>query len=218
MEIWLDTINTTLIQEAALSGLISGVTTNPAILSESFDVADTLKTLLNLQEGYVAIQVIAARTKEMVEEGEKFFALSNRIIVKIPVNREGLMAIHQLVQRGVPVLGTAIIHPKQAYLAAKLGAVYVAPYFSHIAKTGVNPCDVLETIRKIFQMQNLKTKIMVASVKQIESILQGAEMGIDAVTLKDEVYTKFLENDPLSEACTNALNLQWRKSQHANRR
>lgn len=53
-------------------------------------------------------------------------------MIKVPVTKEGLRVMHTLSKEGIPTLGTAVFHPRQILLAALAGAVYVAPYVSHI--------------------------------------------------------------------------------------
>lgn len=208
MEIWLDTIDLNAIQEAVSLGLVHGVTTNPVILSRAEDVTDQLHQLLDIQKGPVAVQVTTTTRSEMIDEGRNLFAFSPRIIVKVPVNREGLAAIHQLSRENIPVLGTAVLHPKQALLAAIAGARYVAPYVSHIANSGADPFEALESMQKMLR----ETKIMAASVKQVDHILRFAEMGMGAITIKEDLFAALIENNSLSEALTHKFNLHWHTS------
>jgi transaldolase len=212
MEIWLDTIDITAIEQAALLGLLTGVTTNPGILSTAERAEDTLIQLLQVQPGKVAVQVIATMWDQMVEEGKRLFSFSDRFIIKIPVNQEGLRAIRHLSQVGIPTLGTAIFHPRQAFLAALAGADYVAPYFSHMVREGIDAFAALKVMRELFDAQMIATKIMIASLKQLDEIMKSAAMGIEAATLPVDLFTAFVGEDPLSEAATWKLHQKWRQS------
>jgi transaldolase len=212
MEIWIDTIDFGAIEQAASMGFLQGVTTNPAILSTAGRGNHILAKLLDLQLGTVAVQVTATTWNEMVEEGKQLFLFSNRVLIKIPVNREGLRAIHDLSQEGIPTLGTAIFSPRQAFLAAMAGAKYVAPYLSHMSKHGIDAFAALGKMRELFDAQGITTKIMAAAVKHLDDIMKSAEMGIDAATLPAELFNAFIEEEPLSEIATQKLHQKWHQS------
>jgi transaldolase len=111
MQIWLDTVNLEIVKDAAMRGILSGVTTNPSILSQTRDVPATLAHLLELQPGSVAVQVTSHTADAMIEEARSIHAFSSRTIVKIPVHREGLKAMHNLYDEKIPVLGTGVFSP-----------------------------------------------------------------------------------------------------------
>ena len=96
MEIWLDTIDEDVITDGVKTGVLAGVTTNPSILSNAHNVLETLTRLLDIQSGPVAVQVTSSDPLAMVDEGMRIFELSSRFIIKVPINRNGLIAIKQL--------------------------------------------------------------------------------------------------------------------------
>ncbi len=214
MEIWLDTVNLEVVSDAAKTGIVSGVTTNPSILSRTKNVEETLTHLLDLQNGPVAVQVTTQDSENMIEEGISIFEFSNRMIVKVPVNNNGLIAMHQLYEKQIPVLGTAIFHPKQALLAANLGAAYIAPYFSHIGEIG-NANEILKTIVTILRANNSKTKLLVASLRNLDDFIYCALIGADSVTIKDDLYYKLVADHHLSEKFTQKFLSDWHQT-HGN--
>lgn len=125
MEIWLDTSNVDFVSYA--EGL--GVTTNPTILSLSkVNPQELISELLKAQKGLVVIQVLAEDTQGFYKQAKMLVALSDRILIKIPVTQNGIRAIYALNQEGISTLATAIFELKQAFLAFKAGANYLAPY------------------------------------------------------------------------------------------
>lgn len=199
MDIWLDTTNIRMIQKAVRYGLLSGVTTNPSLIVQAKrGLEEIIEDLLHYQEESVAVQVVASETEEMVQQGESFYSLSNRLIIKIPATKEGLEAIHLLSRRGIPTMATVVFHCRQALLAALAGADYVAPYLGRLEKEGGNPWEFLKTLIHIFQNYRLKTKILGASLSSVEQVLQCAEAGIYGVTVKDELFEKLIETDSLT--------------------
>ncbi len=89
-------------------------------------------------------------------------ALSSRMIVKIPINHNGLIAIKQLQCEKVRILGTGIVFPTQVLLASNQGVSYVAPYFSHMSEIG-DACSTLKTMVDILRINGSSTKILAAS-------------------------------------------------------
>src|SRR5947209_968437 len=133
MDIWLDTSNIRMVQKAIRFGILAGVTTNPSIIAQSQrSLEEVLEDLLHYQEGPVTAQVVAEETREMVQQGQNLFAFSNRIIVKVPITKNGLEAIHLLSRQGIPTMATVLFSPRQALMAALAGANYVAPYLSRM--------------------------------------------------------------------------------------
>ena len=208
MQIWLDTIDLKVISEAISLKILSGVTTNPSILSHTSSIRKTLLEILALYSGPLAIQVTADRAKEMIEEGKKIYSFSKRAIVKVPITREGLIAISHLIAEGVPVMGTAIIEASQAFLAASYGAAYIAPYFSHLE----DPYVILKKIVDILQVNHSSTKILAASVKKVEDLLFCASLGIDSITIKADLFYKLLEKNPKVESFSEKFRSDWEKT------
>jgi transaldolase len=199
MEIWLDTTNIQTIHKARRFGLLSGVTTNPSLIAQSRrDFEEVLEDLLHHQEGPVTAQVVAEEASEMVQQGQSLYSLSNRLIIKVPLTKNGLEAVHLLSRQGIPTMATTIYHPRQALMAALAGADYIAPYLGRLEKAGGDPEAMLKTTMHLFQTYRIKTKILGASLYNVEQVLQCAEAGIYGVTVKDELFDKLIESDPLT--------------------
>jgi TalC/MipB family fructose-6-phosphate aldolase len=187
MELWLDTLDKATIGHAKDLGLLYGVTTNPALLSESPEPAEeVLEDLLNFFAGPLAVQVTLRTASEMIEQGKDLYDFSSRIVVKIPVTEEGIEAIYRLAHVGIPVMATAIFEPIQALLAINAGAYYLAPYFSHIGESALATCLSIQ------RMLTHKTKLLVAALTTRAQIVQCAEAGFAAVTLKSSLFRECL--------------------------
>ncbi len=199
MEIWLDTTQIRPIQTAARFGLLSGVTTNPTLIGASKkDLEEIIEDLLHHQEGPVAVQVTGTKTGDMVQQGQMLHEQSNRLIIKVPVTKEGLEAIHLLTRQGIVTMATAIFHSRQALLAALAGANYVAPYLGRLEKEGGDPWSLLREILHLFQTYRLKTNILAASLPSVEYVMKCGEVGVFGVTVKEDVFEKLIQSDPLT--------------------
>lgn len=212
MKIWLDTIHLETISDAVKTGIMAGITTNPSILSKAKNIPETLCHLLDLQKGALAIQVTAQDAEGMIEEGRAIAQFSPRTIVKVFVNNQGIQAIRHLCEEGIPVLGTGIFHPMQVLLAANLGVKYLSPYFSHIADIG-NAYETLKTMSNLLQVHSLKAKLLVASVKTLEDLVFCANLGVDSVTIKDDLYYKLVSDHHLLQKFSQKFLQDWEEAQ-----
>lgn len=206
MELWLDTTNTNVIQKAIKLGFLSGITTNPAIVADSnHSMEEVLDELMVCQEGPIAVQVNASTVSDMVQQGQNLYSISTRIIVKVPITKEGLEAIHLLSRQGIPTMATVVFYPHQALTAALAGANYVAPYLTKIENSGGDPWMLIKTTQQFFQNYRLKTKILGASISTVDQIIQCAAAGIYGVTLKATVFEEFVGDQPLTVEAVNVF-------------
>src|SRR3990167_5524615 len=119
MELWLDTIDFGLIKTATKQLVVTGVTTNPSILAKStLSAKDTIKKLLEIQAGNVAVQVTESNYKTMIEQALLISSYDPRIIIKIPVNQDGLYVIKHLSSLNIKTMATAIFNTRQVLLSA----------------------------------------------------------------------------------------------------
>jgi len=143
MEVWVDTCDAKIITSACRYNFIYGVTTNPSILARSKESHEkVIKTLLEIQDGPIAIQITAEEADEIVKRALALHAFSDRIIVKVPAIEEGFIAIKRLSELGVTTMATAIFQPNQALIAALAGASYIAPYIGRMFDSGIDAEDI----------------------------------------------------------------------------
>lgn len=207
MEFWLDTIDPAAIEYAKDLGLLHGVTTNPAILAQASSPAeDVIEQLLTLFSGPLAVQVTLPSAAEMIEQGKDLYDFSSRIIVKVPVTEEGILAIHRLSYNGIPVMATAIFEPIQAIIAVKAGASYVAPYFSYLGDQALPVCSTIQ--RCLIP----KSKLLVAALTTPSQVAACAEEGFSAVTLKATLFKQCLISSPQTLEHLSRFNEAWKKA------
>ncbi|MGE0197383.1 MAG: transaldolase family protein [Simkaniaceae bacterium] len=209
MEIWLDTTDIKTIQLGRKLGVLSGVTTNPSLISESgHNLEEVLKEILKAQSKPVTVQVTAPDHQTIVEQAETLRDYSERIIVKIPVTQEGLKAMTALSHLQFPIMATAIFSANQALFACRAGAKYLAPYYSRMNM----PLETLEGINFILDRYNFDAKMVVASLKSLEDIQDCLDFGVDAVTLKKELFEEFLADHPTTFESLDRFSRDWKKA------
>lgn len=177
---------------------IDGVTTNPSILAKCGRppyeaLKDIRKFIGNAAELHV--QVVSKTAEEMVEEGLKIERiLGNNTYIKIPAIPEGLRAMRILRNDGYHVTATAIYTPMQAYLAAKAGAEYAAPYVNRIDNLGGDGVTTTKNIQDIYTRNGLNTRILAAGFKNSQQVQELCEYGITCLTIASDVIDNLIKN------------------------
>ena len=176
---------------------VDGVTTNPSILAKSgrqpFEVLKEIRSFIG-EEAELHVQVVAKDADRIVKE------LGANTYVKVPSIPEGFKAMKALAKENINITATAIYTPMQAYLAAKCGASYAAPYVNRIDNMGFNGIQVAKQIHDIFKNNNLKTEVLAASFKNSQQVLELCEYGIGASTIAPDIIEGLVKNQAITSA------------------
>ena len=210
MELWLDTTDMDTIALGRRLGVVYGVTTNPTIIANSGrDLPTVAAALLEAQPGPLTLQVVKADAEGMVEEGLALHEISPRVIVKVPLTQEGLIAMRSLAESGVRIMATAAFHPNHLLLAASVGAHYIAPYLGRMIKAGEDGFEVLATMMTIHDKHELRIKVLAAALQDADQVAACAQLGIHAVTLKDEIFSEFVGDHPQTIKAVETFAVDW---------
>ena len=183
---------------------VDGVTTNPTILAKSgrqpYEVLREIREFIG-DEAELHVQVTARAAEGMVEDAHKIIKeLGKNTFVKIPSVPEGFKAMMALHSEGIELTDTAIYTPMQAFLAAKAGADYAAPYINRIDNMGYNGIKVARDIHDIFRNNGFKTEVLAASFKNSQQLLELCEYGVGASTVSPEVIFNLVKNEAITSA------------------
>ncbi len=196
---------------------IAGVTTNPSILLEAVERGqrlgdeDTLRGLIQCCEGPIFAQPVADSADGLRAEGERYLALDPaRIVLKLPMTTDGLMAGRTLIAGGARVAFTAVASLAQAYLAAATGADWVIPYFSRLRRAGVDASERIGAMARLLAKQDSGARLLVASVKSGADVVEAAAIGARDITARPEVIRGLLE-DALTTEAIERFNADWRR-------
>ena len=88
----------------------------------------------------------------------------------------------------------------QAFLAAKAGADYAAPYVNRIDDLGSNGIEATRKMHDIFKYNGLKTEILAASFKNSLQVQELCEYGVGACTVAPNVIEGLIRNAGVSSA------------------
>ncbi|MBT3365304.1 MAG: fructose-6-phosphate aldolase [Flavobacteriales bacterium] len=187
MKFFIDTANLSDIKEAQDMGILDGVTTNPSLMAKEGvsghdNVIKHYQAICDIVDGDVSAEVIATDFEGMVKEGEALAELDDKIVVKIPMIKDGIKAIRYFTDRGIKTNCTLVFSAGQALLAAKAGATYVSPFIGRLDDISTDGMGLIDTIRLIYDNYGYETEILAASVRHPMHIIQCAELGADVMT------------------------------------
>ena len=213
MEFFLDTAEVKVIKKLSETGLVDGITTNPSLIAKSGkDFLKTLKEISKIIKGPISAEVTALDSKGMVKEAKKLSQISKNIVIKLPLTEEGLKTCKFLSKKKIKTNVTLCFSAAQALLAAKCGATYISPFVGRLDDIGENGMSLIQDIKSIYMnYSNLKTKILVASVRTTEHVIQSAIIGADVVTLPPATL-KELSKHPLTDKGLDAFLKDWKKT------
>ena len=213
MEFFLDTADVDSIRELSETGLIDGVTTNPSLVAKSGkDFFTILKDISKIVSGPISAEVTALESDGMVAEGEKLAKIAKNIVIKLPLTQEGLKACKKLTKKKIKTNVTLCFSPSQALIAAKSGASYISPFVGRLDDIGENGMELIQKIKDIYSnYPKLNTKILVASVRNMEHVAQAAIIGADVVTLPPKILEELYEH-PLTKKGLDAFLEDWKKT------
>jgi fructose-6-phosphate aldolase 2 len=183
---------------------VDGVSTNPSILAKTgrkpYEVLKEIREFIG-DDAELFVQAVSTKAEDMVEEAHRIVKeLGNTTLVKIPCTQEGFKAMMALKKEGIRFIGTAIYTPMQAYLAAKAGADYVAPYINRIDNMGFDGVKVAEDIHDILQKSGFHCSILAASFKNSQQVLELARYGVGAATVAPDVIEGLVKNAAIDAA------------------
>ncbi|MBE5753241.1 MAG: fructose-6-phosphate aldolase [Clostridiales bacterium] len=204
MKLLIDDANVAKIKKIYEFYPVDGVTTNPSILAKSgrnpYEVLKEIREFIG-EEAELHAQVISLDADGMVKEAEKMVSvLGKNTFIKIPTIPEGLKAMKILSARGFKITATAIYTPMQAYLAAKAGADYAAPYVNRIDNLGADGIASAKMIQNIYENNGFKTQILAASFKNSNQVQELCAYGVGASTVAPDVIENLIKNACVTSA------------------
>jgi transaldolase len=203
MKFFIDTANLSEIQEAFDLGVLDGVTTNPSLMAkEGIRGKDNIKAhykaICNIVDNNVSAEVIATDFDGIIREAHELAKIDNKIVVKVPMIKEGVKAIKYLSTEGIRTNCTLIFSAGQALLAAKAGASYVSPFIGRLDDVSSDGVALIGQIVLIYSNYGYKTEVLAASIRHTMHLIQCAEIGADVATCPLKVITGLLQH-PLTD-------------------
>lgn len=213
MKLFIDTANVEDIRKANDLGVICGVTTNPSLIArEGRDFVEVVKEITTIVDGPISAEVISLEADGMISEARELVKIHKNIVIKIPMTLEGLKAVKVLSADGIKTNVTLIFSSTQALLAARAGAAYVSPFLGRLDDIAMDGSNLIKEIVNIFNVHNIKTEIIAASVRHLIHVTEVAQLGAHIATVPYNVIVKMAQH-PLTDAGIETFLKDWNNAQ-----
>ena len=201
MRLFLDTANIEEIKQAAKLGVISGITTNPSLISQAkaTNYEAAIREICSIIPGPVSTEVVVEGVAAMVKQAREIAKWASNIVIKIPSTAEGLEATSILTKEKIKVNFTLCFSVNQALLAAEAGATYVSPFVGRLDDIGQDGMLLVEDIVKIYKYYGIKTEVIAASIRHPEHCVRAAKIGAHIATIPYKVLLQMIQH-PLTDA------------------
>ena len=216
MRIFLDTANINQIRQAAKLGIISGITTNPSLVSSeaTADYEAVIKEICSIIPGPVSAEVLVEGVEPMIEQARKISAWAPNVVIKIPATTDGLEATSVLANNNIKVNFTLCFSLNQALLGALAGAAYVSPFVGRLDDAGHNGMEIVKDIADVFKHYELPTQVIAASIRHPQHCVAAAKAGAHIATVPYKVLMQMIRH-PLTDVGITRFLADW---QHVSQR
>jgi transaldolase len=213
MYIFLDTANIDQIRQAAELGIISGVTTNPTLLSKeaTSDYEAVTRQICTIISGPVSVEVLAEDAESMIKEARLKASWAPNVNVKIPITAEGLKATSVLSQENIRVNMTLCFSANQALLGALAGAAYVSIFVGRLDDAGHDGMQVVRDVLEILKnYPHLSARVIAASLRHPLHCVAAARAGAHIATIPYGVLMQMIQH-PFTEAGIKRFLADWQR-------
>jgi len=216
MKFFIDTANLDEIRQAASMGILDGVTTNPSLLSREIQRTgkgdrEILKEICQLVDGPVSAEILSLEADKMVAEARDLAQIHDNITVKVPMVKDGILAVKTLRDEGIHTNVTLVFSVSQAILAAKAGATFVSPFIGRLDDISHVGMDLVEEILAVYENYAFETEVLVASIRHPLHVAEAALIGADVATIPFAVIEK-LAHHPLTDVGIKKFQADWDKA------
>lgn len=211
MQFFIDTAVIDEVREINRWGVLSGVTTNPSLVAASGrDFKEVIQELAELVGGAISAEATALDAEGMINEGREFASWSEHVVVKLPLTPAGLQACKVLTSEGIRTNITLCFSVPQALLAAQAGASYISPFAGRVDDIGWDGIELVRQIKEAYVLGDVSTKVLAASIRHPQHVVQAALAGADVATVPYKVFTQMIKH-PLTQAGLDAFLKDWAK-------
>ena len=212
MHIFLDTANVEQIRQAARLGIISGVTTNPSLVSNErvADYEATIKEICSIISGPISAEVLEEEVEPMIKQARLISTWAPNIVIKIPATTAGIEATSVLARDNIKVNFTLCFSLNQALLGALAGATYVSPFIGRLDDTGHDGMQVVKDIVDVFNQYQLSTEVIAASIRHPQHCVAAAKAGAHIATIPYSVLMQMIHH-PLTDVGVTRFLTDWQR-------
>ena len=214
MRIFLDTAKIEEVRQASRLGVVSGVTTNPTLMARAgaTDYEATIKEIASIIPGPISTEVVVEGVEPMLEQAREMAAWASNVVIKIPVNANGLEVTSILAKENIKVNMTLCFSANQALLAALSGAAYISPFVGRLDDIGHDGMQLVEDILNIYDnYPDINTEVIAASIRHPEHCLRAAVAGAHIATVPYDVLIKMIQH-PMTDAGISRFMDDWKNT------
>jgi transaldolase (EC 2.2.1.2) len=212
MRLFLDTANIDHIRHGVELGVITGVTTNPTLVSREgkVDYQKLVKEICSIVPGPVSTEVLSQDTSGMVAEAREIARWAENIVVKIPASLEGVEATSVLAKENIKVNFTLCFSLNQALLAAAAGAAFISPFVGRLDDIGEDGMQVVADIVEYLSYYQLPSQVIAASIRHPQHCLTAAKAGAHIATVPYKVLLQMIQH-PLTDIGIKRFSDDWNR-------
>ncbi len=212
MRIFLDTANIDQIRQGVRLGVVSGVTTNPTLVSKEglADYKAVVKEICAIVPGPVSAEVLVEGVAAMTEQAREIAAWAPNVVIKIPATTDGLEAISVLAREKVKINMTLCFSLNQAILGALAGATYVSPFVGRLDDIGHDGMELVRDMVGVFNHYQFSTQVIAASIRHPEHCLEAAKAGAHIATVPYNVLMQMMRH-PLTDIGVSRFLSDWQR-------
>jgi transaldolase len=190
MKLFLDTAEVSDIEDRVPTGLISGITTNPTLIRKSGrDPWKVYRDIIELGIDDLSIEVMGETSAELVKQAMNVHEnYGNVATIKLPCTSEGIKSCKYLTNIGLRVNMTLVFSVSQAILCSLANATYISPFIGRMDDNSLTGLSLLADICDVFKKQEVKTKVLAASIRDAQSVGRAFEFGADICTIPPKVF------------------------------
>lgn len=217
-KLFIDTANLESIIAFNNKGIISGVTTNPSLISkepkQNFDkLIEEIWHYCATNKLSFSVEVFTIDPKEIIDQAivlnNKLLSISNNpglLYIKIPIGISEINCIKTLSDRFININCTCCYTATQMQLAAMAGAKYVSLFFNRTRDMKEDPILAIKRTRKFIDDNGLSTEIIAGSIRNGVDIQDAWDAGSDIVTCGVSSIENALSHDGTTKSINGFMN------------
>jgi transaldolase len=216
MKLFVDTANLEELEQALQRGFVSGVTTNPSILSKEHcgDFRLHINHLIRLLQAYdrdlpLSVEVFTTEPEQMIVQAQEFvehFGHYANLYIKVPIGWNELTVISKLRRRDIKVNCTCCMSYNQAIMSVQAGANFVSLFWGRIRDIGYDAGSIVRQVHRTLREWQSPSEIIVGSIRHIADINEALQAGADIITVPPKFFPQMCAHPKTDEAVQQFVN------------
>lgn len=197
--------------QAMLGSLLSGQTTNAKLISKNDEIQKRLlfgkkftreeifsiyrkvvdEILQKMPDGLVSVDVYYAegtKAENLIEQAREVSGWGKNIIVKLPLDNEGMKAAEKLVKEKIKISMNHCFSPEQAAAVYRItqgaspGQVYISPRVERLDYSGTNGMDLVKNILEMYKHGDGHVAVLSTDIGTIDHFMCSLAYGADVIS------------------------------------